>query len=128
VIYVMRPMEFSAFPTVLLFITLMRLALNVASTRVVLMYGHEGPHAAGRVIEAFGEFVIGGHYMVGFIVFAILTIINFMVVTKGATVTRGQALGTVGQTGSVDSPQLHFEVRRGTEALNPEPYLSRAGS
>jgi murein DD-endopeptidase MepM/ murein hydrolase activator NlpD len=51
-----------------------------------------------------------------------------MVVTKGATVTRGQALGTVGQTGSVDSPQLHFEVRRGTEALNPEPYLSRAGS
>ena len=84
VIYVMRPMEFSAFPTVLLFITLMRLALNVASTRVVLMHGHEGPHAAGRVIEAFGEFVIGGHYMVGFIVFAILTIINFMVVTKGA--------------------------------------------
>jgi flagellar biosynthesis protein FlhA len=84
VIYVMRPMEFSSFPTVLLFVTLMRLALNVASTRVVLMHGHEGPHAAGKVIEAFGEFVIGGHYMVGFIVFAILTIINFMVVTKGA--------------------------------------------
>ncbi|AXQ28202.1 flagellar biosynthesis protein FlhA [Solimonas sp. K1W22B-7] len=84
VIYVMRPMEFSSFPTVLLFVTLMRLALNVASTRVVLMHGHDGPHAAGKVIEAFGEFVIGGHYMVGFIVFAILTIINFMVVTKGA--------------------------------------------
>ncbi len=84
VIYVMRPMEFSSFPTVLLFVTLMRLALNVASTRVVLMHGHEGPHAAGQVIAAFGEFVIGGHYMVGFIVFAILTIINFMVVTKGA--------------------------------------------
>jgi len=84
VIYVMRPMEFSAFPTVLLFVTLLRLALNVASTRVVLLHGHDGPHAAGRVIEAFGEFVIGGHYLVGFIVFAILTIINFMVVTKGA--------------------------------------------
>ncbi|HSW12216.1 MAG TPA: flagellar biosynthesis protein FlhA [Solimonas sp.] len=84
VIYVQRPMEFNSFPTVLLFVTLMRLALNVASTRVVLMNGHEGPHAAGQVIAAFGEFVIGGHYMVGFIVFAILTIINFMVVTKGA--------------------------------------------
>jgi len=84
VIYVLRPMEFSAFPTVLLLVTLLRLALNVASTRVVLLHGHEGTAAAGRVIEAFGEFVIGGHYSVGFIVFAILTIINFMVVTKGA--------------------------------------------
>jgi len=84
VIYVMRPMEFSSFPTVLLFATLMRLSLNVASTRVVLMHGHEGPHAAGKVIAAFGEFVIGGHYMVGFIVFSILMIVNFMVVTKGA--------------------------------------------
>ena len=84
VIYVMRPMEFSAFPTVLLVVTVLRLALNVASTRVVLMHGHEGTSAAGHVIEAFGEFVIGGHYSVGFVVFAILTIINFMVVTKGA--------------------------------------------
>ena len=84
VIYVLRPMEFGAFPTVLLLVTLLRLALNVASTRVVLLHGHEGTAAAGRVIEAFGEFVIGGHYSVGFIVFAILTIINFMVVTKGA--------------------------------------------
>ncbi|TXG98072.1 MAG: flagellar biosynthesis protein FlhA [Nevskiaceae bacterium] len=84
VIYVLRPMEFNAFPTVLLLVTLLRLALNVASTRVVLLHGHEGSAAAGRVIEAFGEFVIGGHYSVGFIVFAILTIINFMVVTKGA--------------------------------------------
>jgi len=84
VIYVMRPMEFSAFPTVLLMATLLRLALNVASTRVVLLHGHEGTHAAGKVIEAFGEFVIGGHYTVGLIVFMILTIINFVVVTKGA--------------------------------------------
>ena len=84
VVYVMRPMEFSAFPTVLLVVTLLRLALNVASTRVILLHGHEGTSSAGHVIEAFGEFVIGGHYSVGFIVFAILTIINFMVVTKGA--------------------------------------------
>ncbi|TAM29490.1 MAG: flagellar biosynthesis protein FlhA, partial [Nevskiaceae bacterium] len=84
VIYVLRPLEFSAFPTVLLLATLLRLALNVASSRVVLMHGHEGAHAAGRVIEAFGHFVIGGNYAVGFIVFMILTIINFMVVTKGA--------------------------------------------
>ncbi|HEY1075799.1 MAG TPA: flagellar biosynthesis protein FlhA, partial [Fontimonas sp.] len=82
--YVMRPMDFSAFPTVLLFATLLRLSLNVASTRVVLLHGHEGPHAAGRVIHAFGDFVIGGNYAVGIIVFVILTLINFMVVTKGA--------------------------------------------
>ncbi|TXG95768.1 MAG: flagellar biosynthesis protein FlhA, partial [Nevskiaceae bacterium] len=84
VVYVLRPMEFSAFPTVLLVVTVLRLALNVASTRVVLLHGHEGTASAGHVIEAFGEFVIGGHYSVGFVVFAILTIINFMVVTKGA--------------------------------------------
>ncbi len=84
VIYVMRPLEFSAFPTVLLFATLLRLSLNVASTRVVLINGHEGSGAAGRVIEAFGEFVIGGNYAVGLVVFVILTIVNFMVVTKGA--------------------------------------------
>lgn len=84
VMYVMRPLEFSAFPTVLLLATLLRLALNVASSRVILMHGHEGEAAAGQVIEAFGHFVIGGNYAVGFIVFIILTIINFMVVTKGA--------------------------------------------
>ncbi len=84
VMYVMRPLEFSAFPTVLLLATLLRLALNVASARVILMHGHEGEASAGKVIEAFGHFVIGGNYAVGFIVFIILTIINFMVVTKGA--------------------------------------------
>src|SRR3546814_1812423 len=62
VVYVLRPMDFSSFPTVLLFVTLLRLALNVASTRVVLLHGHEGTHAAGRVIEAFGNFVVGGNY------------------------------------------------------------------
>ncbi len=84
VIYVRRPLEFSVFPTVLLGITLLRLALNVASTRVVLLHGHTGPDAAGRVIEAFGQFVIGGNYAVGIVVFVILVVINFMVVTKGA--------------------------------------------
>ena len=85
VVYVMRPLEFAAFPTVVLMATLLRLALNIASTRVVLLHGHDGPGAAGKVIEAFGEFVIGGNFAVGLVVFAILTIINFVVVTKGAT-------------------------------------------
>lgn len=84
VIYVSRPLEFSSFPTVLLFATLLRLSLNVASTRVVLLEGHEGGDAAGKVIEAFGHFVVGGNYAVGMVVFIILTIVNFMVVTKGA--------------------------------------------
>jgi flagellar biosynthesis protein FlhA len=84
VFYVARPLEFGVFPTVLLLATLLRLALNVASTRVVLLHGHTGPGAAGKVIESFGEFVIGGNYAVGVIVFVILTIVNFVVVTKGA--------------------------------------------
>jgi flagellar biosynthesis protein FlhA len=84
VIYVQRPLDFAVFPTVLLGITLLRLALNVASTRVVLLHGHTGTSAAGRVIEAFGQFVIGGNYAVGIVVFVILVVINFMVVTKGA--------------------------------------------
>ncbi|MDX1497987.1 MAG: FHIPEP family type III secretion protein, partial [Salinisphaeraceae bacterium] len=84
VIYVARPLDFSVFPTVLLLTTLLRLSLNIASTRVVLLEGHTGPDAAGRVIQAFGEFVIGGNYFVGFVVFMILTLINFVVVTKGA--------------------------------------------
>lgn len=84
VIYVKRPMDFSAFPSVLLLATLLRLALNVASTRVVLLEGHNGPGAAGKVIESFGHFIIGGNFAVGIVVFTILVIINFMVVTKGA--------------------------------------------
>jgi flagellar biosynthesis protein FlhA len=80
-----EPLEFAAFPTVLLFVTLLRLGLNVASARLVLMRGEEGSAAAGRVIEAFGHFVMGGNYAVGFIVFVILTVINFVVITKGAT-------------------------------------------
>ena len=83
-IYALRPLDFAVFPTILLAATLLRLALNVASTRVVLLHGHDGHEAAGKVIQAFGEVVIGGNYVVGIVVFAILMIINFVVVTKGA--------------------------------------------
>lgn len=83
-VYALRPLDFAMFPSMLLVATLLRLALNVASTRVVLLEGHNGGDAAGKVIEAFGEFVIGGNYAVGLVVFAILVIINFVVVTKGA--------------------------------------------
>ena len=82
--YMVRPLDFAAFPAVLLLTTLMRLSLNVASTRVVLLEGHTGPGAAGAVIEAFGHFLIGGNFAVGLIVFAILVVINFVVITKGA--------------------------------------------
>ncbi|MDO9165681.1 MAG: flagellar biosynthesis protein FlhA [Rhodoferax sp.] len=82
--YMIRPLDFAAFPAVLLLTTLMRLSLNVASTRVVLLEGHTGPGAAGAVIEAFGHFLIGGNFAVGLIVFSILVVINFVVVTKGA--------------------------------------------
>ena len=81
---VMKPLDFSVFPTVLLVTTLLRLSLNVASTRVVLLEGHTGPGAAGRVIEAFGHFLVGGNYAVGLVVFTILVVINFVVITKGA--------------------------------------------
>ena len=83
-VYAIRPLDFGIFPTVLLITTLLRLALNVASTRVVLLNGHTGTASAGKVIESFGEFVVGGNYAVGLVVFAILVIINFVVVTKGA--------------------------------------------
>lgn len=83
-LYTVRPLDFMAFPAVLLITTMLRLSLNVASTRVVLTNGHTGPDAAGKVIEAFGHFLIGGNYLIGVVVFVILTVINFVVVTKGA--------------------------------------------
>ena len=83
-VYSLRPLDFAVFPTILLIATLLRLALNLASTRVVLLEGHTGTDAAGKVIQAFGDFVVGGNYTVGLVVFAILVIINFVVVTKGA--------------------------------------------
>jgi flagellar biosynthesis protein FlhA len=83
--YTLRPLDFSIFPSLLLVVTLFRLSLNVASTRLILLHGNEGPLAAGKVIKSFGSFVVGGNYVVGMIVFAILVIINFVVITKGAT-------------------------------------------
>ena len=82
--YTMKPLDFSAFPTVLLVTTLLRLSLNVASTRIIFLHGHKGPDSAGAVIDAFGHFLVGGNYTVGIIVFVILTVINFVVITKGA--------------------------------------------
>lgn len=83
-VYTVKPLDFAAFPSVLLLTTLMRLSLNVASTRVVLMHGHTGPDAAGKVIESFGHFVVGGNFAVGLVVFVVLVVINFVVITKGA--------------------------------------------
>ncbi|MFP4076324.1 MAG: FHIPEP family type III secretion protein, partial [Halochromatium sp.] len=82
--FTQKPLDFAAFPAVLLFTTLLRLSLNVASTRVILMEGHQGGDSAGKVIQAFGEFLVGGNFAVGLVVFLILVIINFMVITKGA--------------------------------------------
>jgi flagellar biosynthesis protein FlhA len=85
VIFMERPLEFNSFPTILLIATLIRLALNLASTRLILSHGHEGPGAAGKVIEAFGGFVMSGSFVIGVIIFAILTIVNFVVITKGSS-------------------------------------------
>ena len=82
--FTQRTLEFAAFPTILLFTTLLRLALNAASTRIILMEGQTGAAAAGKVVEAFGHFLVGGNFAIGIVVFVILVIINFMVITKGA--------------------------------------------
>ncbi|NOY65519.1 MAG: flagellar biosynthesis protein FlhA, partial [Nitrospirae bacterium] len=83
-VYIRKPLDFSVYPSLLLIVTLYRLSLNIATTRVILLRGHEGPDAVGRVIKSFGNFVVGGNYAVGFVVFLILVIINFVVITKGA--------------------------------------------
>ena len=83
-LFIQKPLEFSAFPTVLLIATMLRLALNLASTRLILSHGHEGTNAAGHVIEAFGHFVMQGNFVIGVIVFAILVVVNFVVITKGS--------------------------------------------
>ncbi len=84
-LYIVKPLDFSTFPSILLIVTLMRLSLNVASTRLILLHGSEGTGAAGQVIKAFGTFVVGGNYVVGLIVFSVLVLINFVVITKGST-------------------------------------------
>ncbi|MFY9693205.1 MAG: FHIPEP family type III secretion protein, partial [Xanthobacteraceae bacterium] len=83
-LFIQAPLEFSSFPTVLLIATMLRLALNLASTRLILAHGHEGSAAAGHVIQAFGNFVMGGNFVIGIIVFTILEIVNFVVITKGS--------------------------------------------
>lgn len=83
-----KPLDFAVFPTVLLVTTLLRLSLNIASTRVVLLEGHTGPAAAGKVIESFGHFLVGDNYAVGLVVFIIMVVINFVVITKGAERTQ----------------------------------------
>jgi flagellar biosynthesis protein FlhA len=84
VLFIQKPLDFSTFPTVLLIVTMMRLSLNLATTRLILTHGHEGTDAAGHVIEAFGGFIMGGNYVIGLIVFAILVLVNFVVITKGS--------------------------------------------
>lgn len=123
VIYVARPLEFAVFPTVLLGVTLLRLALNVASTRVVLLEGHTGPDAAGRVIEAFGAFVVGGNYAVGLVVFTILVVINFVVVTKGAgRVSEVSARFTLD---AMPGKQMAIDADLNAGLISPEEALTR---
>ncbi|MGP0174896.1 flagellar biosynthesis protein FlhA [Pseudomonas sp. NCHU5208] len=139
-IYALRPLDFAVFPTILLAATLLRLALNVASTRVVLLNGHEGHGAAGQVIQAFGEVVIGGNYVVGIVVFAILMIINFVVVTKGAgRISEVSARFTLdampGKQMAIDADlnaglidQVEAKKRRGEVAQEADFYGSMDGA
>ncbi len=123
VVYVGRPLDFAIFPTIILIATLLRLALNVASTRVVLLNGHEGPGAAGNVIEAFGNFVIGGNYAVGLVVFIILMVINFVVITKGAgRVSEVSARFTLD---SLPGKQMAIDADLNAGVLNQEQARDR---
>ena len=118
-----KPLDFSSFPTVLLFATLLRLALNVASTRVVLVHGHEGEAAAGRVIEAFGAFLIGGNFVVGLFVFMILMIINLVVITKGAgRVSEVSARFTLD---ALPGKQMAIDADLGAGLMTPDEARAR---
>ena len=122
-IYCDRPLDFAIFPTVILLTTLMRLALNVASTRVVLLYGHTGTDAAGQVIKSFGEVLIGGNYTVGLVVFSILVIINFVVVTKGAgRVSEVTARFTLD---SLPGKQMAIDADLNAGIINQEEAIAR---
>lgn len=123
VIYSERPLDFAVFPTVILLATLLRLALNVASTRVVLLNGHKGTDAAGHVIESFGEVVIGGNYTVGLVVFVILLVINFVVVTKGAgRVSEVSARFTLD---SLPGKQMAIDADLNAGLINQEQAIQR---
>lgn len=121
-----RPLDFSAFPAVLLFTTLLRLSLNVASTRVVLMSGHEGSAAAGKVIEAFGSFLAGGNFAVGLVVFLILVIINFMVITKGAG--RIAEVGARFMLDSMPGKQMAIDADLNAGLIGEEEARQRRGN
>ncbi|WP_159817230.1 flagellar biosynthesis protein FlhA [Colwellia sp. 20A7] len=118
-----RPLDFSVFPTILLVATLMRLTLNIASTRVVLLHGHEGSDVAGRVIQAFGEVVIGGNYVVGIVVFIILMVINFLVITKG-----GERISEVAARFTLDAmpgKQMAIDADLNAGLIGPEQAKER---
>src|SRR5690606_33013916 len=118
-----KPLDFSVFPTVLLVATLMRLTLNIASTRVVLLHGHEGSDVAGRVIQAFGEVVIGGNYVVGMVVFVILMVINFVVITKG-----GERISEVAARFTMDAlpgKQMAIDADLNAGLIGPEQAKDR---
>ncbi len=128
-VYIQRPLDFAAFPTVILVATLLRLGMNVASTRIVLLHGHAGGDAAGEVIKAFGDFVVGGNYVVGLVVFVILVIINFVVITKGAgRIAEVSARFTLdalpGKQMAIDADLNAGLIDQG-EARSRREYLSR---
>ena len=114
--YILKPLDLSSFPSLLLLATLFRLSLNVASTRIILLHGNEGTQAAGKVIMAFGNFVVGGNYLVGVIVFLVLVVINFMVITKGA--------GRIAEVAARnDHPIRHFPIEL-LDDLDPDGLLT----
>ncbi|WP_454738824.1 flagellar biosynthesis protein FlhA [Cupriavidus necator] len=121
--YTQKPLDFAAFPAVLLFTTLLRLSLNVASTRVVLLEGHTGPDAAGKVVEAFGHFLVGGNFAVGIVVFAILVVINFMVITKGAG--RIAEVGARFMLDSMPGKQMSIDADLNAGLINEEAAKKR---
>ncbi|MGQ4880099.1 flagellar biosynthesis protein FlhA [Billgrantia sp. LNSP4103-1] len=123
--FTQKPLDFAAFPAVLLFTTLLRLSLNVASTRVILMEGHQGGDAAGKVIEAFGEFLIGGNFAVGLVVFLILVIINFMVITKGAG--RIAEVGARFMLDAMPGKQMAIDADLNAGLIGEEEARSRRG-
>ena len=123
-VYAGRPLDFSVFPTVLLLSTLFRLSLSVASTRLVLVHGHEGTAAAGHIIETFGNFVVGGNYIVGTVVFILLVIINFVVITKGSGRVAEVAARFV--LDSLPGKQMSIDAEMNAGLINEEEAQSAA--
>jgi flagellar biosynthesis protein FlhA len=122
-IYVERPLEFSAFPSLLLLITLLRLSLNIASTRIILLHGGGGTHAAGQVIQAFGQFAVGGNFVVGAVVFLILVIVNFVVITKGAD--RISEVAARFTLDSMPGKQMAIDADLGAGLINEQQARAR---